>query len=83
MIKVWKRFFYKVFVVTVWMVGVFATVLGGILLSANYLGDPGIGLFGSLIMLFVLFLLKETYADSRREIERENEKLMRELGRDR
>lgn len=81
--RVWKRFLFKVSIV----VGGIAYVVVSMLLGgfiANWLGysvESGTiaGAFVMVIFPMIAFMLRDTYLDSKREVERENKEMMRAL----
>jgi ABC-type transport system involved in cytochrome bd biosynthesis fused ATPase/permease subunit len=85
MSRVWKRFMFKLF-----RGASFVAYLSSAIIvptaAAAYLGyPPQLGIFFGLmfgILLPMLFvLLRDVYYESKREVEQENNKLMRDLGR--
>jgi uncharacterized membrane protein YkgB len=82
--RVWRRFLFKISK----MLGVIAYVIGSMLLGgfvSLWLGYPAeLGvMLGSLVFVVLpgaVFLLLDIYKDTKSEIERENRRLMRDLG---
>lgn len=82
--RVWRRFLFKISK----MLGVIAYVIGSMLFGGfvslwfGYPAELGI-MLGSLIFLFLpgaVLALRDIYKDTKSEIERENRRLMRDLG---
>lgn len=82
MSRVWKRTFYKIGTLILMV----ASVIGYVLCFA-YIGhllfhSMEFGLIAGMIVYFMLMVGFTAYKDAKREIERENEELMRQITKD-
>lgn len=77
--RVWKRTLYKLGTIVGIIVGAVVYAATAMYLGDRLLGSKEGGLFGFYAAGFLAYVVHWTYQDSKREIERENDKLMREL----
>ena len=77
--RVWKRTLYKLGTIVGIIVGAVAYAATAMYLGDRFFGSKEGGLFGFYVAGFLAYVVHWTYQDSKREIERENDKLMREL----
>ena len=77
--RVWKRTLYKLGTVVGIIVGAVAYAATGMYIGSYFFGSKEGGLFGFYACAFIAYVVHWTYQASKREIEYENDKLMRQL----
>jgi tryptophan-rich sensory protein len=84
--RVWKRFLFNISKGVVFIIYLLGVLFGGgyISLLFGYPFELGI-LFGAAVFIFLpmlTFIIRDIYNDAKREIELENQRLMRDLGKE-
>ncbi len=77
--RVLKRTLYKLGILLGIVVGGIAYAAMAMYIGDHFFGNKEGGLFGFYIAGFVAFIVNWMYQDAKREIERENDDLMRQL----
>jgi len=77
--RIWKRTLYKLGTVVGIIVGTAAYAGLGMYVGSYFFGSKEGGLFGFYVCGFIAYVVHAVYQQSKREIEYENDKLMREL----
>lgn len=77
--RVWKRTLLKLAKGVGLVVGFIAYAGTGMYIGSYFFGSKEGGLFGFYAAGFIAFIIRWAYQDSKREIEYENERLMREI----
>ena len=77
--RVWKRTLYKLGVLFGIVFGTIAYALGAMYIGYKLLGSESGGLFGFYAAGFLAFIIHWTYKDAKREIEYEDDELIRQL----
>ena len=80
--RIWKRTFYKIGVVLGFASLVFGYVLGSAGIGYYFFGNSPAGMTVGLVVWLLAFFVHFAYRESKREVEHENEELMRQLKED-
>lgn len=79
MSRVWKRTFYKIGNLLFIIASIIGYVLGFAYIGHLLLNSIELGLIAGMIIYFIFMVGFTAYKDAKREIERENEELMRQI----
>ena len=79
MSRVWKRTFYKIGKLILFVASVIGYVLGFAYIGHLLFNSMEFGLIAGLIFYFMLMVGFTAYKDAKREIDLENEELMRQI----
>jgi hypothetical protein len=77
--RVWKRTFYKIGYLLAFTGAIVGYVVGTALIGHYFFHSPEGGLVTGLVGVFVFIIGNTIYKDAKREIENENDQLMRQL----
>ncbi len=77
--RVWKRTFYKIGMVLAFLSAVLGYVGGSALVGHYFFDNSAAGLVSGMALYFVVMIVHTTYKDAKREIENENDELLRKL----
>ncbi len=77
--RVWKRTLWKLSVLFGIVFGIVAYALAALYIGDHFFGTKEGGLFGFYAAGFLAFIVHWTYKDAKREIENENDELLRQL----
>lgn len=77
--RVWKRTFYKIGLVLGFVGGITGWVLGCAWIGHYFFNSFGGGLLASLLISSGGMFIHSAYREAKREVERENDELMRQL----
>jgi len=77
--RVWKRTLYKLAKAVGFIVGILAYIGTGMYVGYHFFGSTEGGMAGFYVAGFIAYIVHIVYQQSKREIEYENDKLMREL----
>ena len=77
--RIWKRTFYKIGYVLAFFGAVLGYVGGSALVGHYFFNSVEGGLIAGMVLYFAGMIVHTTYKDAKREIENENEEMLRKL----
>ena len=80
--RIWRRTFYKIGYVLAFIGAVLGYIGGSALVGYYFFNSIEGGLIGGMVLYFAGMIVHTTYKDAKREIENENDELLRQLRQD-